>query len=701
MKKWVVLLFFFVFFFSKDCHTQDKYTDSLLAVLATQKADTARVNTLNALSRQYVRSYQLSSARKFMTEAQRLAEKLNFKKGMKEAKNNLGGIYNAEANGHMGKGNYIEGLKNYLTALGIYERNDYNYGVAFVSGNIGRFYWVQKDYKEAMKFYSRALGIFESIRDKKGIAWIQNNIGLLYENQKQYGEAIRYYEQAIRTNEEADYRSANINLYFNIGFLYDDQGKYAEAINNHLIALKISQETASKSGIAAAQTNIGDIQLKQEKFGEALKNYQDAFKLYQEMEDPDGISLAYLNLGIIYFHLKDIPNARKFLEEALAVAKKEQINTTIRETYAMMLRVDSLAGNLPSALENYRNYILYRDSLEGNDLKNKLRETQMQYSFTRKEDSLKLLQAVTDAKLERQVLLGHQQEQDLLLKENELDLLNKEKSIRSLERQKDSTEKANQMAEVERKQNQLSLLEKEKDIQNLELKKQRQIKKFLFAGVGLLLVLAFFIYRNYRNRQQLKLMVLRNKIASDLHDDIGSTLSSISIFSQMAQQQSKDVVPLLESIGDHSRKMLDAMADIVWTIKPENDQFEDIILRMKSFAFELLGAKNIDFEFRADETVSKMKLPMEVKKNLYLIFKEATNNLVKYSNAEKALFEIKSEKNNLSLLIRDYGKGFDTGKFTSGNGLRNMKKRAGDMNAQFEVDSRPGNGTTVALKMTV
>src|SRR6185295_12450996 len=130
-----------------------------------------------------------------------------------------------------------------------------------------------------------------------------------------------------------------------------------------------------------------------------------------------------------------------------------------------------------------------------------------------------------------------------------------------------------------------------------------------------------FGYSNYRTGQRLKFQVLRNKIASDLHDDVGSTLSSISIFSQMAQQQSKEVIPMLETIEESSRKMLDAMADIVWSINTENDQFEKIILRMKSFAYELLGAKNIDFEFVADDYLATIKVPMNVRKNLYLIFK--------------------------------------------------------------------------------
>jgi len=161
------------------------------------------------------------------------------------------------------------------------------------------------------------------------------------------------------------------------------------------------------------------------------------------------------------------------------------------------------------------------------------------------------------------------------------------------------------------------------------------------------------------------------------------------------------VIPLLETIEESSRKMLDAMADIVWTINAENDEFEKIILRMRSFAYELLGAKNIDFEFIADDDLAKINVPMTVRKNLYLIFKEATNNMVKYAAADRALFSLKGEKNNLSMLIRDNGKGFDTDQFTEGNGLKNMKKRAGEIGAQLVIDSWPGNGTTIQLMVAV
>jgi signal transduction histidine kinase len=169
----------------------------------------------------------------------------------------------------------------------------------------------------------------------------------------------------------------------------------------------------------------------------------------------------------------------------------------------------------------------------------------------------------------------------------------------------------------------------------------------------------------------------------------------------MAQEQSSEVKPLLQTIGDSSRKMLDAMADIVWTINPENDQFEKIILRMRSFAYELLGARQINFRFVADENIASIKLSMAARRNLYLIFKEATNNMVKYAEASKAMFSIKGEQGKLVMLINDNGKGFDSKQETQGNGLKNMKKRASEMGAVLMIDSIPGTGTTIKLEMAV
>ena len=314
-----------------------------------------------------------------------------------------------------------------------------------------------------------------------------------------------------------------------------------------------------------------------------------------------------------------------------------------------------------------------------------------------KQDSLSIVQAEND----RGQLENEKMQTLNLFSQQQIELLGNERKLQDLQREKDQADYARQKAETGKKQEQLLVLNKEKAIQSLDLKKQKQAKNYFIAGLALFAILSFFVYRNYRTRQKLKLQTLRNKIASDLHDDIGSTLSSISIFSQMAQEQSKEVVPMLQTIGDSSRKMLDAMADIVWTINPENDQFEKIILRMRSFAYELLGAKQINFRFVADSNIANIQLSMAARRNLYLIFKEATNNMVKYAEANKAMFSIKEEQGKLVMLINDNGKGFDSHKETQGNGLKNMKKRAGEMGAVLMIDSIPGTGTTIKLEMAV
>jgi ligand-binding sensor domain-containing protein/two-component sensor histidine kinase len=208
--------------------------------------------------------------------------------------------------------------------------------------------------------------------------------------------------------------------------------------------------------------------------------------------------------------------------------------------------------------------------------------------------------------------------------------------------------------------------------------------------------LAYGIYR-YRLQQVLRLQNIRNRIASDLHDDIGSTLNSISVYSEVAKNDPDKKEYSLNMIGESSRKVIDAMSDIVWTINPENDSFENIILRMRSLAYNLLRAKDIEFTFKADETLNHLKLSLEKRRNFYLIFKEALNNLIKYSRAKRVQISLLYHSNTITLLIRDDGLGFDATKKYNGNGLTNIRNRAKEINAQLHIESGEGIGTSIQL----
>jgi len=219
----------------------------------------------------------------------------------------------------------------------------------------------------------------------------------------------------------------------------------------------------------------------------------------------------------------------------------------------------------------------------------------------------------------------------------------------------------------------------------------------LAASIG------YSVYQ-YHRRTRRQLADVRQKIASDLHDDIGSTLNSISVYSEVASQQlesnKENAVQLLKKMGSASRGMIDNMNDIVWAIHPKNDQFENVIERMQFFAAELLSGKNILLDFNIDDRLKRVKLPMEKRKNFYLIFKEAVTNAYKYSNAKAVKVIITSENNWLIMHISDNGSGFEPGgKNVTGNGLRNMRSRSKEVGAELSVMSSPVMGTRVELKM--
>ncbi len=224
---------------------------------------------------------------------------------------------------------------------------------------------------------------------------------------------------------------------------------------------------------------------------------------------------------------------------------------------------------------------------------------------------------------------------------------------------------------------------------------------------------AIYIFYRYRISELLKRQAIRNKIAQDLHDNMGSTLGSISVYSEVAKiysQQNKQhqLEETLEKIGETSVEMINEMGDIVWAINPRNDHISTILQRMESYAKPLLQSKNIKFNFSYNESITSLNLQMDKRKNFYLIFKEAVNNAVKYAGCQTLDVSVNLPHNKVELKIRDDGKGFDidatassASKSLSGNGLKNMQMRAKEMKAIFNIESAPGKGTYIFLAFDI
>ena len=229
-------------------------------------------------------------------------------------------------------------------------------------------------------------------------------------------------------------------------------------------------------------------------------------------------------------------------------------------------------------------------------------------------------------------------------------------------------------------------------------------KWFTSTLVFLLLLVIYFIHKERVNRL-LAVEKLRHRVARDLHDDMGSTLSTINILSAMAKSKmTTDAVKTagyLGKISDNSQRMMEAMDDIVWSIKPSNDSMQRITARMREFATSVLEAKDIALHFVVADEVADVKLNMEARRDFFLIFKEALNNAAKYSKAKDVWVAVTIEGRQLSFLIKDNGVGFDVSKADGGNGLGNMQKRADAVNGKIKIVSKPGEGAVVRLTMPV
>jgi ligand-binding sensor domain-containing protein/two-component sensor histidine kinase len=214
----------------------------------------------------------------------------------------------------------------------------------------------------------------------------------------------------------------------------------------------------------------------------------------------------------------------------------------------------------------------------------------------------------------------------------------------------------------------------------------------------------YALYR-YRVNHLIGLEKLRTRIATDLHDDIGATLSSISFYSEAIRQRAKDKLPevehILEKMGETSRSMVGSMSDIVWAINPDNDHFDKLVRRMHSYAAELCSIKNITLQFHSNEMERNIQLSLEQRKNMYLIFKEAINNALKYAACHTLRLHLHTTGGNIQMEIQDDGKGFNTDGEFKGNGLKNMQLRAREIHAHVNITSAPGKGTSIAFELKI
>jgi signal transduction histidine kinase len=678
--------------YAQPAKPDNKKRDSLLVILQNARPDTGKVNQVFQLCLIVNRSNMPEELIAYAAEALAISQKQNYTRGI-AISNYISGFYqyakrNYEqalpamekaqqlfetwgdkisagrcmylmANIFFDKGDYTSSVKNCSMALQTWQAAGFKLLTGACYNDMALAYARMGNYSKGVEYAYKALKASEEIGNKKEMAQSLHLMGAMFYEFKNYENAMKNFAAASiiykELKDEFGYAKNN-NM---IGEVLLEQGRSEEAYHKFYESLKIySKPNAPAWGLPWGYSNMGSVYEAQgdtlntknnsiKKYNEALENYRLSLKKFDAIKDPAGVAEQTIYIGKIYFKLGQPAAAKKYLLSGLDMAIKVGEKKNLASGYLYLSRIDSATGDAAAAYRHYKSYVLYKDSL-----------------------------------------FNMQSSQNLSLYKTQLDF--------------------------EKKDHQITLLATENKLQTALAEKQSQRRNFAYLLSALLLATGVYVFLRYKKQSKIKaeekMLKERLAISQDLHDNIGSTLSSIAVYSEVAKIQGEKngqqhMNELLEKISTTSNEMVTEMNDIVWAINPRNDSMKKIIQRMESFAKPLAAVRNMQFDLHYDEVLLLMHLPMDKRKNFYLIFKEAVNNAIKYSGAKQIVSNIAVKDNALILQVRDDGAGFNVEKemradktSLSGNGLHNMNKRAQELYGLLDIQSSENSGTTIDLK---
>jgi len=659
---------------------QTRAIDSLLQVLNKQGNDIEYNKALNAIATEYTRT-DLPKARAYLYHSIQLASQLSNDVLLSYAYSQMVSIqmntgkkdsaaHYLQLLQHLATGNAPDNVKaNYNLAAGLYYKRQGNYKAAMpfmfsslndyitadklnpapglktsIAGqylNIGNTYMDMGDYKKGLEYHLKGLKIFEKLENKRGISFCNQSISSDFLNLGRYTEAIPYTAKSIALKKELNDTRGVIISTAQLGSIYKGLGQYDKALTY---------------------------------FNEALHSFHDLNLLPDEAK-------TNIEIGKVYTLKKDEQQAAQYFETAKNLAVQLKDSTLIinidAEKIAMKNSI-ALAGHPEQTL-----MVNLQNSIEMQDKSKEISSYQYlaDYYANKKEFDKALeytnkLYQVTDSVQGKNLQL----------------------EIKKLEEQYN----------FEKKEKEIALLKKDQQLNQVTLQKQKSFQYGMIVFLGMSLLIGFLVVNRYRVVQRSHRLIemerMRNTIARDLHDDIGSTLTSINILSKMAlQQESGNSImnSSMQKIKDRSASIMESMGDIVWAINPQNDTFEKIVFRMKEFTSELLDPLNINYTFREEGSFAAVRMDIKKRKDFYLLFKEAVNNAAKYSRCKNLDIQLTEKEQQLQLAVTDDGIGFNEKVVKNGNGLINMRERAAAMAATITIKSEPDKGSSITVSVPI
>jgi two-component system sensor histidine kinase UhpB len=609
----------------------------------------------------------------------------------------------------MNSGNFKESENYFQKALSMGLEKKNNLKTAEIYSNIASNHLTASNHTEAIEWFFKSLKLREKLGDHKGLGETYSNIASVYYLTGKTDDAIRYQNESIKIRENIKDTSGLVITHMNIGQLYILKNHMENALFHLQKSVGYAESTqnsrllgSSYSGMAAYYNKMGN-------YSEALNFYSKAISIFEKSDNKPLLSRLYVAAANAAKEVKDTTSAsayyRKALDYSMQLKNKENISNAYEK-----LSVYYQEQNQPDlALKYYKNYVSYRDSISSTSNSAKIEEIRTQYETEKKDNEILRLQTgqrIKDLQIEKQnaMIAGNLAEAKRI--QNEIDLLAQTQALNDLKIKQQQEDLEKQTLISKTKEQELLLAQQQQEINDRKLMEQHQFRNFLMGGILVLLILGGILFNRYKLQKKLEqqeaLLAVRNHIARDLHDKVGSTLTGIKILSEVSaktmNQNSDKTLSFIQQITEQTKSIQQEMSDIVWAINPNNDKIENLVVRMREYVAQTLEPKNVEIHMNVDKNVLDYNLNMNSRKEFFLIFREAINNIAKHSEAQKVEILVEKNAGNIKMLIRDDGKGMDVNKETSSNGLKNMKERSQLLNGHLTFQSEEQNGTSMELE---
>ena len=548
---------------------------------------------------------------------------------------------------------------------------DFNKGIAACYLNVSTAYIFSDKLDTALLFLDTALVYAHKVGDANRLGLAYLNRADIYRQTQDYKQSLKDCDTALSYADKTNNDDVRARVNQTIGSIYYQQETYSQCIPYYNKALVLYRKIGNLRMTATMLNNLGLIYKTNKDFQKAITVTSEAIRITDSLEDINNRSIFTGNLSDAYFEMGDYNKAEKYADTALQYATMQNNEKLMAIAWNFQGNVYAKQKRIPEAIVVLEKASAVFHKLDATD-RIYTTEDLLAEVYSLNGDYEKAFKAMLLSKVANDSLVKWRYDDDIVAMQTKF--------------------------KVDEKDKEILLLAKEKELQQQKL----QRRSLLMIGSAILALLAlcgiWLLMNRNKLRQSMKEMELRNQIAADLHDEVGSSLSSIHMLSQMATQQESGTAnkDILARMSGNAKETMDKMGDIVWMIKPGESEGASLKQRMERFAYEICSSKNIVVTIELNE-LEKVKLTMEQRKNFYLLFKEAINNAVKYSGTEKVEVAVAMQNKQVTLLVRDYGKGFDPETTGRGNGLDNMKNRAVELNGKLSIASEKEKGTTVQL----